>query len=42
MKGDTSLYRKVNIVDLSAATDIAGSDFDADKPIAPKGVVDPR
>ncbi|MBB2818570.1 UNVERIFIED_ORG: hypothetical protein GGD59_001810 [Rhizobium esperanzae] len=41
VKGDTSLYRKVNIVDLSAATDVAGSDFDADKPIAPKGVVDP-
>ncbi|MGV4794466.1 hypothetical protein [Rhizobium sp. F40D2] len=41
LKGDTSLYRKINIVDLSGATDIAGSDFDADKPIAPKGVVDP-
>jgi len=41
LKGDTSLYRKVDIVDVSAATDIAGSDFDDGKPIAPKGVVDP-
>ncbi|MFS2176539.1 esterase-like activity of phytase family protein [Rhizobium pisi] len=41
VKGDTSLYRKINVVDLSAATDIAGSDFDAGKPIAPKGVIDP-
>lgn len=40
LKGDTSLYREISIVDLSAATDIAGSDFDADKPVAPKGVVD--
>lgn len=41
LKGDTSLYRKVDIVDVSAATDIAGSDFDAGKPIAPKGIIDP-
>jgi hypothetical protein len=41
LKGDTSLYRKVDIVDISAATDIAGSDFDDGKPIAPKGVIDP-
>ncbi|WP_454851445.1 esterase-like activity of phytase family protein [Rhizobium binxianense] len=41
LKGDTSLYREISIVDLSAATDIAGSGFDADKPVAPKGVVDP-
>ncbi|MDO3433024.1 esterase-like activity of phytase family protein [Rhizobium sp. CBN3] len=41
VKGDTSLYRKINIVDLSAATDIAGSDFDAGKAVAPKGVLDP-
>ncbi|SDA86003.1 esterase-like activity of phytase family protein [Mesorhizobium qingshengii] len=42
LKGDTSLYREINIVDLSAATDIAGGPFDAaDKPVAPKGVVDP-
>ncbi|MBY5444245.1 esterase-like activity of phytase family protein [Rhizobium leguminosarum] len=41
LKGDTSLYRKVGIVDVSNATDIAASDFDAGRPIAPKGVVDP-
>ncbi|MBX5221368.1 esterase-like activity of phytase family protein [Rhizobium sp. NLR8a] len=41
VKGDTSLYRKIDIVDLSAATDIAGSDFDAGKAAAPKGVLDP-
>ncbi|MGX7873503.1 esterase-like activity of phytase family protein [Mesorhizobium sp. ORM6] len=41
LKGDTSLYRQINVVDVSAATDIAGTDFDKDKPVAPKGVVDP-
>jgi hypothetical protein len=41
LKGDTSLYRTINIVDVSSATDIAGTDFDADKPVAPKGVIDP-
>lgn len=42
LKGDTSLLRQINIVDLSAATDIAGGTFDAaDKPVAPKGVLDP-
>lgn len=40
MKGDTSVYRKISLVDLSAATDIAGSAFDADKPVAPKGKLD--
>ncbi|TPN45405.1 MULTISPECIES: esterase-like activity of phytase family protein [unclassified Mesorhizobium] len=41
LKGDTSLYREISIVDVSAATDIAGTDFDKDKPVAPKGVLDP-
>ena len=42
LKGDTSLYREISIVDVSAATDIAGGPFDAaDKPVAPKGVLDP-
>ncbi|TJV25385.1 MAG: hypothetical protein E5Y04_11280 [Mesorhizobium sp.] len=42
LKGDASLYRQVNVVDLSTATDIAGGAFDAtDKPVAPNGVVDP-
>ena len=41
-KGDASLYREISIVDVSAATDIAGGPFDAaDKPVAPKGVLDP-
>ena len=41
LKGDESLYRKIEIVDLSAATDIANGPFDAaDKPVAPKGVLD--
>ncbi|MBZ9748685.1 esterase-like activity of phytase family protein [Mesorhizobium sp. CO1-1-7] len=41
-KGDASLYRQINIVDVSGATDIAGGAFDAaDKPVAPKGVLDP-
>ncbi|MDR7035088.1 esterase-like activity of phytase family protein [Mesorhizobium sp. BE184] len=40
LKGDTSLYRSIDIVDVSAATDIAGTDFDKDKSAAPKGVVD--
>ncbi|MBW8907848.1 MAG: esterase-like activity of phytase family protein, partial [Mesorhizobium sp.] len=42
LKGAESIYRKINIVDLSEATDIANGPFDAaDKPVAPKGVVDP-
>ncbi|WP_139310802.1 esterase-like activity of phytase family protein [Allorhizobium taibaishanense] len=40
VKGDTSVYRKIDLVDLSAATDIANSEFDGVKPVAPKGVVD--
>jgi hypothetical protein len=39
-KGEKSLYRDIDVVDVSAATDIAGTAFDADKPVAPKGVVD--
>ncbi|TPM38698.1 esterase-like activity of phytase family protein [Mesorhizobium sp. B2-3-4] len=42
LKGDASLYRKIDIVDLSGATDIANGPFDAaDKPVAAKGVLDP-
>ena len=40
LKGDTSVYRKIDLVDVSAATDIANTDFDGLKPVAPKGVVD--
>ncbi|MBN9257252.1 MULTISPECIES: esterase-like activity of phytase family protein [unclassified Mesorhizobium] len=41
LKGDTSVFRKILVVDLAGATDIAGSAFDKDKPVAPKGVLDP-
>jgi hypothetical protein len=42
LKGDTSQVRQIFVVDVSAATDIAGGAFDAaDKPLAPKGVLDP-
>lgn len=40
LKGDTSVYRKIDLVDLSSATDIANTEFDGLKPVAPKGVVD--
>jgi hypothetical protein len=40
LKDDTSLYRNITIVDLSGATDIAGTGFDKDWPVAPKGVLD--
>lgn len=40
LKGDTSVYRKIDLVDLTAATDIANGEFDGLKPVAPKGVVD--
>ncbi|MER8385182.1 esterase-like activity of phytase family protein [Mesorhizobium sp. M1428] len=40
LKGDTSLHREISIVDVSAATDIAGTEFDKDKPVAPKGELD--
>jgi hypothetical protein len=41
MKGDTSLYRRIGLLDLGNATDIAGTDFDGAKPVAPKGELDP-
>jgi len=37
LKGSTSLYRKVEIVDISQATDIAGSQYDGTVPVAPNG-----
>lgn len=39
VKGDVSLYRWIEILDLSEATDIAGTEFDGLKPVAPKGVL---
>jgi len=41
MKGATSLYRRIDLLDLSKATNIAGSAFDGPKPVAPAGVLDP-
>jgi len=41
MKGTTSLYRRIDLLDISKATNIAGSPFDAAKPVAPAGVLDP-
>jgi len=41
MKGAASLYRRIDVLDIAGATNIAGSDFDKAKPVAPKGVLDP-
>lgn len=41
LKGTTSLYRQIDILDISKATNIAGTDFDKARSIAPKGVLDP-
>lgn len=41
VKGDASLYRRVDLLDFAGATNIAGSEFDGLKPVAPKGVLDP-
>jgi hypothetical protein len=41
VKGSTSRYRKIDILDLRDATNIAGTDFDGTRPLAPKGVLDP-
>lgn len=40
VKGDTSAYRRIDLLDFSGATNIAGTDFDGLKPVAPKGVLD--
>jgi hypothetical protein len=39
-KGETSLYRRLELVDLAGATNIAGSVYDGLTPVAPKGVLD--
>ena len=41
VKGETSLYRRVDLLDFAGATNIAGTDFDGLKPVAPKGQLDP-
>ncbi|MBX9740835.1 MAG: esterase-like activity of phytase family protein [Beijerinckiaceae bacterium] len=40
MKGATSRYRGIDLLDLRGATNIAGTDFDLARPVAPKGVLD--
>ncbi|MCK0197617.1 esterase-like activity of phytase family protein [Ancylobacter sp. 6x-1] len=40
VKGATSLYRRVDLLDLNGATNIAGTRFDGLEPVAPKGVLD--
>jgi hypothetical protein len=37
----TSLYRSVDMIDLAGATNIAGTAFDANRPVAPDGKLDP-
>lgn len=41
VKGATSLYRRVDLLDFKGATNIAGTEFDGLKPAAPKGVLYP-
>lgn len=41
VKGDTSIYRAISLLDFSGATNIAGTEFDGLKPVAPKGELDP-
>jgi hypothetical protein len=40
-KDPTSLYRSVDVISIAKATNIAGTDFDGTKPVAPKGELDP-
>lgn len=37
MKGSTSVYRRVDLLDTTGATNIAGTDYDGAKPVAPGG-----
>jgi hypothetical protein len=41
LAGDTSLYRRVELLDLSKATNLAGTACDGSTPVAPKGKLDP-
>ncbi|HEY2110272.1 MAG TPA: esterase-like activity of phytase family protein, partial [Dongiaceae bacterium] len=36
-----SVYRSVDLISIAGATNIAGTDFDGAKPVAPKGELDP-
>jgi hypothetical protein len=39
LKGATSLYRRIDVLDLNGSTNIAGTPYDALQPVAPKGVL---
>jgi hypothetical protein len=39
-KDPASLYRSVDLISIAKATNIAGTDFDGTKPVAPKGELD--
>ena len=41
LKDSTSVYRSVDLFDTASATNIAGTDFDETKPVAPEGKLDP-
>jgi hypothetical protein len=41
VKGDSSQYRRVELLDLGNATNIVGTDYDGGKPVAPKGELAP-
>jgi len=41
LKDSTSVYRSVDLFDIEGATNIAGTDFDGTKPVAPGGELDP-
>jgi hypothetical protein len=41
LKGATSLYRRIDLLDIGRATNIAGLTFDGATPLAPKGLLDP-
>jgi hypothetical protein len=41
LKDSTSVYRSVDLIDTTGATNIAGTAFDATTPVAPDGVLDP-
>ncbi|HVO02525.1 MAG TPA: esterase-like activity of phytase family protein [Candidatus Cybelea sp.] len=40
LKDATSVYRSVDLFDTTGATNIAGTDFDGTKPVAPDGMLD--
>lgn len=41
LKDSDSVYRSIDIFDVAGATNIAGTDFDKTRPVAPEGVLDP-